>query len=124
MRIPRPGDPRDTHDPIATEDASRHYAEAGPHLEQATNVEWYELPGNEVDRAALALCRLRRAMAGSGGGPQHGDAAVRRVLAEASPDALVWFASRAVSYLDETGFPEAVGPWFPDEHELPPERVT
>lgn len=117
MRIPRPDDPRETRDPVAAEDASRLAAEAGPFLEQATNVQWYELPGNDVDRAALTLCRLRRARAGSGGGPQYGDEAVRRVLAEASPEALVWFASRAVSYLDESGFPDAVAPWFPDEYE-------
>jgi hypothetical protein len=117
MRIRRPGDPRETHVPIAIEDASRLELEAGPLLEQATNVEWYELPGNEVDRAALTLCRLRRARAGSGGGPEHGDEAVRQVLAQASPDALVWIASRAISYLDENGFPDAVAPWFPDEDE-------
>ena len=33
-------------------------------------------------------------------------------LLQANPEALVWFASRAVSYMDETGFPEAVEPWF------------
>jgi hypothetical protein len=117
MRIPRPDDARPTHDPIAAEDASRLAVEAGPLLERAMNVQWYELPGNDVDRAALTLCRLRRARAGSGGGPQHGDAAVRYVLAEASPEALVWFASRAVSYLDESGFPDAVAPWFREEDE-------
>ena len=115
MRIPRPDDRRPTHDPIAVEDASQLAADAGPLLERATNVEWYDEPGNDADRAALVLCRLRRAMAGSGGAPQHGDAAVRRVLAQASPDALVWFASRAVSYLDENGFPDAVALWFRDE---------
>ena len=67
-----------------------------------------------VDEAAFALCRLRRAQAGLKGGPQQGDAAVRRVLEEASPEVVVWLASRTISYLDETGFPEAVEPWFPD----------
>jgi hypothetical protein len=117
MRIPRPGDPRETHYPIAVEDASRFAVEAGPLLELATDVEWYELPGNDVDRAALTLCRLRRARAAGGGGPQYGDEAVRQVLAQVSPDALVWIASRAVSYLDENGFPDAVAPWFPDQDE-------
>jgi hypothetical protein len=117
MRIPRAGEPRQTQDPIAAEDASRLAVEAGPILERATNVQWYELPGNDVDRAAFTLCRLRRARAGGGGGPQHGDDAVRNVLAQASPEALVWFASRAVSYLDENGFPDAVAPWFRDEDE-------
>lgn len=115
MRIPRPNDPRQSHFPVATEDASRLAVEAGPLLERATNVQWYDVPGSDVDRAALTLCRLRRAVAGRGGGPQHGDEAVRDVLAHASPDALVWLASRAVSYLDENGFPDAVAPWFPEE---------
>ena len=100
---------------IAAEDAASLEADAGPLLEQAANVQWYELPGNDADRAALTLCRLRRTMAGRRGGPEHGDEAVRRVLAEASPEALVWFASRTVSYLDETGFPDAVALWFPDD---------
>lgn len=115
MRLPRAADRPQSNDPIAREDASRLAVAAGPLLERAANVLWYELAGNDVDRAALTLCRLRRAMAGSGGGPQHGDQAVRDVLAQASPDALVWFASRAVSYLDESGFPDAVAPWFPDQ---------
>ncbi len=116
MRIPRPNDKRPAaDDPIAAEDASRLAAEAGPMLERATEVQWYELAGSDVDHAALTLCRLRRAVAGRRGGPQHGDEAVRAVLAQASPEALVWFASRTLSYLDENGFPDAVAPWFPDE---------
>ncbi len=50
---------------------------------------------------------------------QHGDEAVRDSLQQASPDALVWLASRAISYMDESGFPEAVEPWF--EQELEPD---
>jgi hypothetical protein len=115
MRIPRPGDPRPVNDPLAVEDASQLAAQAGPLLERATSVQWYDVPGNDADRAALALCRLRRAVAGAGGGSEHGDAAIRAVLAQASPDALVWFASRAVSYLDENGFPDAVALWFQDD---------
>lgn len=122
MRIPRPDDRRESGFAIAADDASRLAVEAGPLLERATNVQWYELPGSDIDRAALALCRLRRAVAGSGGGPQHGDAAVRDVLAQASPEALVWFASRTVSYLDEHGFPDAVAPWFGDEE--PPDSES
>lgn len=115
MRIPRTDDRRQTGVPIAAGDASRLAAEAGPLVERAINVQWYELPGNDVDRAALTLCRLRRAVAGGLGGPEHGDEAVRDVLAQVSPAALVWFASRAVSFLDESGFPDAVAPWFRDE---------
>ena len=65
-----------------------------------------------IDEAAFALARLRRAEAGLRGGPQAGDEAVRRVLEQASPESVRWLASRAVSYMDESGYPEAVEPWF------------
>jgi hypothetical protein len=113
--MPSPGDEkrRRTGSIVATEDASRLRADAGSLLEGALGVEWYMQGGNDADRAALNLCRLRRATAGQGGGPRHGDEAVRKVLAEASAPALVWLASRAISYMDENGYPEAVAPWFP-----------
>ncbi len=119
MRIPRPDDPRETGFHVAAEDAARLATRIGPILERAEGVPWYEL-GNDADRAALSLCRLRRAGAGQSGGPQHGDEAVRRVLAEATPETLVWIASRAVSYMDENGYPEAVERWFPGEYEVEP----
>ena len=115
MRIPRADDPRDALVPLAAGDAAALWDAARPLLEEATGVEWYDLPGSDVDRAASALCRLRRATAGRRGGPQHGDEAVRVILAAASPEALVWLASRAISYMDENGFPEAVAPWIPDD---------
>ena len=80
----------------------------------AVGVEWYKTYGTDVDLAALNLCRLRRAGAGLGGSIEHGDEAVRRVLDRASPQALTWIASRAISYMDENGFPDAVSPWFPE----------
>lgn len=120
MRFPGSDKRQQSDFAVAAEDASRLAADAAPLLEQAAGVQWYELHGNDVDRAALTLCRLRRTMAGRGGSPEHGDEAVRRVLAEASPEALVWFASRTVSYLDETGFPDAVAPWLPDEEPTDP----
>jgi hypothetical protein len=116
MRIP--GDGRKQSDSgyfVAAEDAGRLRDEAGPLIDRAVGVEWYEHPGNDIDRAAFTLCRLRRARAGEKGGPHHGDEAVRQAIGQASPAAIVWLASRAISYLDETGFPEAVAPWFPDE---------
>jgi hypothetical protein len=82
-----------------------------PLLEQSVGVSWYE-PGNDVDNAAAALCRLRRAAAGARGGAEGGDAAVRDVLAEATPTTVLWFASRAISYMDEHGFPETSGTSF------------
>ena len=86
-------------------------------FEDAIDVEWYEQHGTDVDRAALMLCRIRRAVAGQKGGPEHGDEAVRYVLDSASPEAVLWIASRAISYMDETGFPDAVELWFPEELE-------
>ena len=115
VRIPRANDPRDTMFPIAADDASRLVQAAGPLLEDAIDVEWYEQHGTDVDRAALTLCRIRRAVAGRQGGPEHGDEAVRYVLDRVSPEAVLWIASRAISYMDENGFPDAVGPWFLEE---------
>lgn len=100
---------------VAAEDAGRLSDDAHELLERAVGVEWYTQHGTEIDRAAVTLCRLRRARAGEKGGPEAGDLAVRIVLAEASPAAVLWLASRAISYMDESGFPEAVEPWFPVE---------
>ena len=112
--------PRKTNDFVAAEDAGRLAERASEALGRANGVEWYEESGTPVDEAALALTRLRRAGSGLHGGPRHGDAAVRRVLEAAPPEAVVWLASRAVSYMDESGFPEAVESWFPDMRD--PER--
>jgi hypothetical protein len=116
MQLPRDdAKGRDSRYFVAAEDVGRYAEAAGPALEQAIGVEWYTQHGSEVDRAALALCRLRRARAGEKGEPRSGDEAVRLALTEASPTAVVWIASRAISYMDESGFPEAVEPWFPEE---------
>jgi hypothetical protein len=121
MKIPRRGQftPRKAPDNfVAAEDAGRLADRATAALARADGVDWYEKNGNAVDEAAFALCRLRRAQAGLRGGPQGGDEAVRRVLEGASPEVVVWLASRTLSYLDESGFPEAVEPWFPDPRDL------
>lgn len=77
-------------------------------IEAANGSSWYE-EGNTIDRAVASLCRLRRAAAGDRARAEGGDDIVREALAQASPDALVWVASRMVSYLDEHGFVEVVG---------------
>jgi hypothetical protein len=111
-RVPGPRKPAD--DFVAAEEAGRLGERATAALARAEGVDWYEQNGTAIDEAAFALARLRRAQAGLLGGPRHGDEAVRRVLEQASPEAVLWLASRAVSYMDETGYPEAVEPWFQD----------
>jgi hypothetical protein len=105
-------------DVVAAEDADWLASHAVVRVDESLNVGWYKAHGGAADRAALTLCRLRRARAGELGGPEAGDEAVRAALTAASPEALLWIASRAVSYMDENGFPEAVEPWF-DEEEGP-----
>lgn len=97
---------------VAAEDADRLAAEVASLLDRPAG-DWYE-PRSDADRLALALCRLRRARAGAAGAPRHGDEAVRAALAAAPPETLVWLLSRAISYMDESGFPEAVEIWFRD----------
>jgi hypothetical protein len=76
-------------------------------MERALGVSWYEDESNTVDAAVLALCRLRRAGAGARGSSQAGDAAVRDVLGQVDTETMLWIASRAISYMDEHGFPES-----------------
>ena len=113
MQIPGQDEqPRDSSNFVAAEDAGARGDEAAELIDRAVGVEWYAEYGTSVDRAARSLCMLRRARAGEKGAPQAGDEAVRAVLAEARPEAVLWLASRAISYMDESGFPEAVEPWF------------
>jgi hypothetical protein len=107
-----PSDRRNTGDFVAAEDAGALEEQAVPLLDRAVGVEWYRHYGTDIDRATATLCKLRRARAGERGGPEGGDEAVRAVLASASPAAVLWLASRAISYMDETGFPEAVEPYL------------
>jgi hypothetical protein len=76
-------------------------------IRDAQGVSWYE-PGREADPAVARLCLLRRARAGAGASPEAGDDAVRLVLAESDPESVIWLLSRAVSYMDEQGFPDLV----------------
>ena len=99
---------------VAGEDAGRLADDARGQIEQAIGVSWYDVPGGGADRATTTLCLLRRAAATVGGGTGHGDEAVRRVLEDASPVALAWITSRAISYMDENGFPELMSPWLED----------
>ncbi|MER3408528.1 MAG: hypothetical protein C4305_02130 [Thermoleophilia bacterium] len=107
MRIPRKERRESPPHLAATEDAARLAEQAVERIDQALGQSWYGTPG-PADLAALVLCRLRRARAGERGGSEHGDEAVRRALSQAQPEAVVWLATRAISYMDENGFPEVV----------------
>jgi hypothetical protein len=96
----------------ALEDADRLSEAATRLVDEAAGSSWYTDPANGVDRALVALCRLRRAASGHRRSSEGGDEAVRAVLENAKPESLVWLSSRVVSYLDEAGFPEDVEPWL------------
>ena len=100
-RQPRVGD-------VSAFDAERIEAELGPLLDRAYNVSWYDEHGSDVDLAVARLCLLRRARAGASVSVQAGDEAVRLVLSEADKDVVVWLLSRAISYMDEQGFPDTI----------------
>ena len=98
---PRVGD-------LSKHDAARLEESLAPLLAKVHGVSWYDEPGREADLAAARLCLLRRARAGSDSSQEAGDDAVRLVLTEAEPEAVVWLLSRAISYMDEQGFPDLV----------------
>src|SRR5262245_7167420 len=111
--FPRKGQQhRPAADLAATEDAGRLADMAPEAVNAAAESEWYHAHGSDVDRAAYTLCLLRRARAGQLQSPVAGDEAVRAALAQADPAAVIWVASRAVSYMDEMGFPDTVELWF------------
>jgi hypothetical protein len=116
MEIPRRGwrDVPQKESTPATGDAMLLAGVAAELVDAAEAASWYTEPGNAADVAVATLCRLRRAAAGVAGKPEAGDDAVRAVLETADPAALVWLASRLVSYADETAFADLVPPSIPD----------
>ena len=96
----------------AAADAESLGEEVVPLVNQASGASWYEEYTKPVDVAVVRLCRLRRAGAGQSGDAEGGDEAVRRALEDADPEALVWLASRVISYMDEQGYPETMRPWL------------
>lgn len=102
------GRERETGAGMASDDAERLAEQAARLVEEAEGTGWYEQTGNQIDAAVVALCLLRRAGAGQRFGIEGGDEAVREVLHQARPEAVVWLASRVISYMDENGFPELV----------------
>jgi hypothetical protein len=103
---------RPADDFVAAEDANQLANHAPAAIDEAAGADWYHEQGNNADRAAYMLSLLRRARAGQLQSPAAGDEAVRAALAQASPEAVIWIASRAISYMDENGYPEAVEPWI------------
>ena len=103
---------RPSQDIVAAEDAGKLALQAAQAIDDALGSGWYAEHGNKADRAAFVLCRLRRARGGQYRSSEAGDDAVRAALADASPEAVVWLASRAISYMDESGFPEAAEPYL------------
>ena len=89
-------------------DASRLADSVESLLAEAKGVSWYDSVGSPVDVAMARLCLLRRAKAGQTASTSGGDEAVRVVLERADPDAVAWLLTRAVSYMDEQGFPDFV----------------
>ena len=116
MEIPRRGwrDNQHREATPATEGAVFLAGVAVERVDAAASASWYTEPGNAADVAVSTLCRLRRAAAGVGGMPEAGDDAVRAVLESADPAALVWIASRLVSYADEMAFADFLPPSVPD----------
>jgi hypothetical protein len=97
---------------LSSHDAAKLEESLAPLLAKAHGVSWYDEPGREADLAAARLCLLRRARAGVNAKQEAGDDAVRLVLTEADAEAVVWLLSRAISYMDEQGFPDLVpGAW-------------
>jgi hypothetical protein len=106
------GRARPSEDPQAIDTGDELRAQAARLLAAVPGSSWYEHPGNPADRALFVLCRLRRAAASEKRSSEGGDVAVREVLEAANPEAVLWLASRVISYMDEQGFPETVEPWL------------
>ena len=77
-------------------------------VDAAKGETWYGDGASPVDVAVSRLCRLRRVRAAYARESGGGDEAVRAALAAAEPEAVVWLASRTISFMDEHGFPELV----------------
>jgi hypothetical protein len=96
-------------------DSDRLSQELPELLARAHGSSWYEFAGADVDLAMARLCLLRRAKSGERGSHVSGDETVRLMLTGIEPDTLVWLLSRAVSYMDEQGFPDVVPGARPEE---------
>ena len=103
-------EPRD--DSPAEGEAQRLYQGVVPLVNRAKGETWYARYDNNADIAVVELCKLRRAGAGAERASEAGDRVVRSALEDAEPEAVVWLASRLISYIDEQGYPETMAPWL------------
>ena len=93
---------------LSAHDAKRLTTSIPALLDEAKGVSWYGDPGSKVDLAVARLCLLRRARAGEHASTQAGDEAVRAILEDSDRGAVAWLLTRAISYMDEQGFPDLV----------------
>lgn len=101
---------------LSKHEAARLEETLVPLLERAKDASWYDEPGGDADLAVARLCLLRRARAGAAASAPAGDEGVRLLLLETDHESVVWLLSRAISYMDEQGFPELVpGAWLDPE---------
>lgn len=106
---PRVGD-------LSKHEAARLEESLVPLIDAAKTSSWYDAPGGDADVAVARLCLLRRARAGAAASAAAGDEGVRMLLLESEHESVVWLLSRAISYMDEQGFPDIVpGAWLDPE---------
>jgi hypothetical protein len=102
------GRPNDRVGDFSRFDAQRLEASLEELVAEASGDSWYDSVGSTVDLAVARLCLLRRAKAGERASTAAGDDAVRQLLERAEPAAIAWLLTRAISYMDEQGFPDFV----------------
>ena len=93
---------------FAAIDAQRLHEALPALLDEAKGASWYGDTPGAVDVALAQLCLLRRAKAGQEASVHAGDEAVRELLEDSDRGAVAWLLTRAVSYMDEQGFPDLV----------------
>lgn len=102
------GRPTDRVGDFSRLDAARLEESVEALIAEAKGGSWYDSIGSTVDVVVARLCLLRRARAGELSSTSGGDQAVRQVLERADPEAVAWLLTRAISYMDEQGFPDFV----------------
>ena len=95
----------------AAEDAGQLALQAAKAIDDAVGSGWYAEHGNRPTGPRLSSVGCDGHEAGSGKAPRRETTpCARRSVRRA--EAVVWLASRAISYMDENGFPEAAEPYI------------